>query len=227
MALCVAALGCFRPPPDPDGVRDGALALAAQARRADQLRCDAGDCADWYRIDLARPGALSLEVDTGALARAYALELYDAAGKRLARVDGRPGERAAARADLEPGSYFVALTTPTIEAGLLRRLFGPPSGSGWSYTLESRFDALPEIVYRTVGSEVLEISGAEVLIGAGTAQGIQPGYRGTLLEGGRAIAEIQIVAVYQEGSRARIEGTPSAPITPETRAEVRVPERRR
>ena len=62
-----------------------------------------------------------------------------------------------------------------------------------------------------------------VIIDGGNKNGLQRGFRGRLIERGRSIAEIEIVEVYDEGSRARIATELVDRITPQTAAEVAVP----
>jgi hypothetical protein len=75
---------------------------------------------------------------------------------------------------------------------------------------------------------VLEVEGRpgdprSVLISRGERDGIRPGLRGRMLQDGEEIATVEIVDVYPDGSRARIDGTLRAPITPDTRVEIDVP----
>ena len=81
--------------------------------------------------------------------------------------------------------------------------------------------------FETVSSLVLEVEkrfdGSEaVLIDKGRRAGIGRGDRGRLVESGRELGRIEILDVYDDGSRALIRGALEAPITPETVAEVRV-----
>jgi len=61
-----------------------------------------------------------------------------------------------------------------------------------------------------------------VLLDAGSTQGLRVGLRGRLLDGGRAIATLEIVEVYPEGCLARVEGT-SGPIGATSSAEIEIP----
>ena len=75
---------------------------------------------------------------------------------------------------------------------------------------------------------VLEVEAASgrprfVIIDGGIKNGLQRGFRGRLVERGRSIAEIEIVEVYDEGSRARIATELADRITPQTAAEIDVP----
>jgi hypothetical protein len=57
-----------------------------------------------------------------------------------------------------------------------------------------------------------------ILLEAGTSQGVKPGQSGELIESGQVIGRIEVVDVYSAGSRARIVGGLSSPITLDTRA---------
>ena len=75
---------------------------------------------------------------------------------------------------------------------------------------------------------VLEVETASgepgfVVIDGGSKNGLQRGFRGRLIDRGRSIAEIEIVDVYDEGSRARIATELVDRITPQTAAEIDVP----
>jgi len=55
-----------------------------------------------------------------------------------------------------------------------------------------------------------------VLIDAGAPMGVEPGMRGRLVDRGRQIGRIEIVDVYDSGSRGRLLGGLAAPITIDT-----------
>jgi hypothetical protein len=82
--------------------------------------------------------------------------------------------------------------------------------------------------FRTVNASLLEVEarpdgGQAVLIDQGTRSGVAAGQRGRLLIGGKKLADIEIIDVYPDGSRALIRGSLGAAITPNTVAEVDVP----
>ncbi len=82
--------------------------------------------------------------------------------------------------------------------------------------------------FQTVASEVLEVErdGGEpafVLIEAGKHLGITVGLTGELVENGKSIGTIEVIEVFPDGSRVRILDRLSAPITIETKAQIRVP----
>ena len=76
-----------------------------------------------------------------------------------------------------------------------------------------------------VESDLLEIerSGGEpvaVLLEAGASEGLRRGMAGELVDRGQVIGRLEIIAVYDEGSRARIVGDLSVPITVDTAARI-------
>jgi hypothetical protein len=82
----------------------------------------------------------------------------------------------------------------------------------------------PSPIY--IESDLLEIerSGGvpvAVLLEAGASEGLTRGMVGELLDRGQVIGSLEIIAVYDEGSRARIVGELSVPITFETSARIR------
>ncbi len=81
---------------------------------------------------------------------------------------------------------------------------------------------------RWIRSEVLDIeeSGGEpsaVMIEAGVPEGVQEGMQGELINGETVIGRIEIVDVYKSGSRARIVGPLSAPVSFDTVSRIPVP----
>jgi hypothetical protein len=76
-----------------------------------------------------------------------------------------------------------------------------------------------------VESDLLEIerSGGKpvaVLLEAGASEGLRRGMLGELVDRGQVIGQLEIIAVYDEGSRARIVGELSVPITFDTAARI-------
>jgi hypothetical protein len=62
-----------------------------------------------------------------------------------------------------------------------------------------------------------------VLIDGGRRDALRAGLRGRLVDGQRTLGRVVVVEVFEEGSRARVEGPLSGDITPETVAEIEVP----
>ena len=232
--LALLALACrTRPAPDPDGVAPGAGRLELGRARSDQLDCGVGDCQDWYRVQVGSDGRAFVEVR--AVETAPWFQLHALSGEQVvASASGRGARPVRVEWPTAPGEYRIALVAESpLRPGFFARLFGAPRPRPWTYTLESRIERRPpppvaaKPSFRALRSEVLEVeSRGEILISAGTAQGVRPGDRGTLLNQGRAIGEIEIVAVYAEGSRAKVSGARGEQITPATQVEIRIPERR-
>ncbi len=190
-----------------------------------------GDCQDWYRLQVGTDGKAHIEVRASGEAPAFEVRALD--GERVvASSSGRGAEPVQLEWPAAAREYRIALAAEVPpRPGFFARLFGAPRPAPWSYTLESRLERRPpppaRPSFRSLRSEVLEVEGrGEILIGAGTAQGVKPGDRGTLVDGGRVIGQIEIVAVYAEGSRARVSGARPEQITPATQVEIRIPERR-
>ena len=82
--------------------------------------------------------------------------------------------------------------------------------------------------FETHSSAVLESVGygrdtVAVLIGSGQKLGMQVGFRGKLFDDGKEIGSVVIETVYPDGSRARVEGALSSPVTHATIARIEVP----
>jgi hypothetical protein len=231
----VLALSCStcQPPPDPDGVATGAQPLEFGAWHRDALDCGENDCADWYRFETSEPGTLKIaavRVEDERKLREFSLTLADGDGKVLeeATSGGGPRVRIAhpkAKGSYAPaGAFTLAVQTPREGEGAL------------GYELRVMFTAKPkpppparaEPRFRTVNGVLLEVEkradgGQAVLIDQGSRAGVAPGQRGRLLVGGKKLADIEILDVYPDGSRALVRGSLGAALTPDTVAEVDVP----
>lgn len=214
--------GCVTPP-DPDGEPGTATLLPLGSSRHDQLDCRGGDCADWYRIRLDARGELFFEVsalDAETAATPYTLTLNSGRNRRLGQADEVGPGLKRMRWKAAAGHYLLAVTAPQ-KSRLLR------------YQLLARFEPEPPPPppaprFEQLSSEVLEVEGRpgdprSVLLDRGEKDGIRPGLRGRLMQDGEEIATVEIVDAYPDGSRARIEGTLLAPITPDARVEIDVP----
>ena len=226
VAAVAVALGCKSLPPDPDGRPQGARPIQLGVEQHDSMKCDEGDCADWYsfQLDTKTPVAIQVDPDTGP---AWDVEvevvLYDAVGTVIAteKTEGRPS--LAVKSDLAPGSYYIAVGSATggnvVPYTLVARAEAPkrasPSGSSAGKKPASRFE--------TKRGSVLEISdnGHAVLLDIGKSQGIRVGLKGRLLSGGAAAGSLEIVEVYPEGSLARLSGGATAQAN--STAEIDVP----
>jgi len=235
VALALAA--CAKPP-DPDREPAGAKPLPLESWLADGLDCKHGDCADWWRLELAGPGRLTVEAvgqSREASAPPLLLRVADADGTPLAEAQSGPGPVASASlAARRGGSYLVAVLEAEGQGAApyqLRASFTPappPPPPPPPRKVEPPAAPPPERVSGGV-VEVERQGGvvASVLIDLGSERGMRPGLHGWLVERGQRIGEVEIVDVYREGSRARIDGSLAAPITPQTGVEIELPARGR
>jgi hypothetical protein len=226
-SLLLLGAGCAKPP-DLDAEPGGAQVLALGTAHEDALDCRRGDCADWYRVEVPGKGHLVVEVTalgSQAPVPGFGVILADGRGAPVDRAEnaGQPSVRLEAQAP-DRVAYLVEVE---------RREPRPPLG----YRIEARYEPPPpprapapppKPEFETVRSAVLQVERQDgrvsaVLLESGSGQGMRPGLRGSLLQGGRVIASIEVIDVFPEGSRARVEGALAAPITPSTTAEIEVP----
>jgi hypothetical protein len=229
----VLALSCStcQPPPDPDGVAIGAQPLELGSWRRDALDCGEGDCSDWYRFETTEPGTLriaAVRVEDERKLPEFSLALADADGNVLeqATSGGKPRVRIAHPKEkgshAPAGTFTLAVQTP------------PEGGGALAYELRVTFEPKPspparvEPRFQAVKASLLEVEkradgGAAVLIDQGSRSGIARGQRGRLLIGGQKLADIEILDVYPDGSRALVRGSLGAALTPDTVVEVDVP----
>jgi hypothetical protein len=234
---------------DPDGEPAGARPLALETWKADSLDCKGGDCADWYRFEATDPGHVTVEVVAVAKDHpvpAHALVLADGTGTRLGEAKSGAGPIMGLEAHVEkPGSYLLEISEGE-DAGpfeyQLRVNFqvdAPPppppqpqplSKQRQGRTVSKRTEPPPPPpppLEKLTGT-VLKIEGSAdkveaVVISLGTPRGMKPGMRGRVLEHGRTIANIEIVEVYRDGSRARVDGYVSGSISPAATVEIDAP----
>ena len=236
VSIPLLALHCStcRPPPDPDAVATGAQPLELGRWQRDALDCGEGDCTDWYRFETPEPGTLriaAVRVEDERKLPEFSLALADAEGNVLAQATSGGSARVRIahpkKGQYAPaGRYMLAVQTPAEGEGAL------------GYEVRVTFTAKPKppVVapiqaprFRTVKAALLEVEkradgGVAVLIDQGSQSGLAPGQRGRLLLGGQKLAEIEILDVYPDGSRALIRGSLGAALTPDTVAEVDVPQ---
>jgi len=226
LALAAALLACAKPPPDLDAQPAGALPLALDQRHPDTLECGEGDCADWYRLEVPAKGLLTVALGPGAPEAprgGLSARLVDAQGQTLAVAASANGEPLELKAPVAAGAALVEVTPADPKAAV-------------GYALTARFKAAPPPPpppppaprFETRRAAVLEVEDARseqpsVLLDAGEAAGFRPGMRGVLVDGGKKLAEVVIVNVYPDGSRARVQGALAGAISPRTVAEIQVP----
>lgn len=223
-ALCGLGMTCIVPP-DPDGTPLGARPLSLDEWVRDTIDCGrfSGDCADWYLVEVPGEGTLRLDLAKVQDEREvpdFTLALGDPAGRVI--EDDQNAGRIRLRLDhaVRAGRYTVSVSTPAEGSGAM------------DYEVRASFRPKPHPKpaprFSVVKATLLEVEtrddgGQAVLLDKGSRAGIAQGQRGRLLQGGDTIAEIEILDVYPDGSRALIRGSLKAAITPSTVAEVDVP----
>ncbi len=215
--------GCV-PPPDLDGELVGAIPLNLGVWHRDSLDCEGlGDCQDWFRVAVPGEGTVQVDAARGAEAVAetsppFRVRIADVSGRAIGSGDNAGGDRVRVTAAIDSGPVHVAIGLPDPTSGVLP----------YELRVSFRPKPIPEPSFDTVRSMVLEVErrpegGQAVLIDKGRKAGIARGNKGKLVESGRKIAEIEVLDVYDDGSRALIRGSLAAPITPQTVVEVQVP----
>jgi hypothetical protein len=227
LTLLALALAACRPPPDPDALPAAAIPLAFGRTHVDALDCKRNDCTDWFRVRVSGKGELDVELraaDTAPEGASVVTTLLDPTGRQVARETAKAsttgGAALALVTPVEPGTYLFSIAAP----GTRRRI---------DYRVSAAFRAAPPPrreprrpnATKTLSTAVLEVEGKRsVLLEAGARSGIRSGQNGKLIDDGRVIGEIIVIEVYNDGSRARIEGGLSGSITPRTRAEIQIPD---
>lgn len=232
LLLAGVAATC-QPPPDLDGQPGGAQPLALGGNHPDQLHCRAGDCADWYRLVVAERGDLVVKVTSPVAAlsggRQLVLVLADGRSRQLDRVTASPTQgKAVITWQASPGHYMVRVEARDDQKSplpyeLSAHVVPPPRPKAPPPPAPP-----PPPPTSTVKGGVIEVEGdigapSAVLVDRGQHDGIQPGQPGRLLNGDQVIGKVVVEDSYPEGSRARIDGTLTGPILPDTRVEIDVP----
>jgi hypothetical protein len=203
------------------------------------LHCRKNDCQNLYQVVMTRSGSVKVTVNAPAdpALPDFTLELQDRDGHVIAedrKLMKRPRE---VIRGLTPGLYVVAIKgrdtrddrlSYKVRYDLVKKGTKKAKRRSKAKAKPKRTVAKPPpppAPRNWIGSEVLEVErqGGEpvaVLLEAGTSQGMKPGLRGELVEGDKTIAQLEVVDVYAEGSRARIIGALTAPITLDTSARI-------
>lgn len=235
-ALVIAAplAGCATLTTDSDGNPGDAQSLELDLERRDRLTCQdpkRPDCIDWFVVELPGKGEIQLEVtatNPEGLAPDYEVTIANHRADPLQHRSnkGRAGVQVAWSGD--PGAYFVAVGSGPSKTVLQYRIvarYQPPAARDDS---RPRSETRSEREFETISAMVLEVEAERgrprfVIIDGGRRNGHRAGFRGRLIERGRFVAEIEIVDVFDEGSRARIATDLLGAITPQTMAEIDVP----
>lgn len=232
---CAAALsvvwvaGCRHLPADPDGRPDGARPLELGNAAHDSMKCDEGDCADWYTIEVDQKTTVTIQLDPDAGAAwdvDVELIVYDSVGTVIDNVktEGKPS--LAVRPELAPGKYYIAVGSGTGANPVPYTLLAREEKKAAPATAPAPGKKAPagkSAKVEVKRGSVLEISdgGRAVLLDIGKSQGIKVGQKGRLLTAGAAVAPLEIVEVYPEGSLARVSGDATAEAN--STAEIDVP----
>jgi len=235
------ALGCAAPAPEPEPIgpgRETAELLGFEQTLQGELDCAAGACRRWYRIDQALAGELQVDVraPSGEDVPDFDVRLEDAAGELLWGFAPTGISPRKLRRVLDPGTYYVSLFSIGDVRGplafeiaaRLEPIEGPlPEPSELRRAGRRAVSARPPPEF-WMSAEIVRVEGSAglpsfVVIDAGSRDELRVGLRGELLERGAAIAALELVEVEPASSRARLLRPPSAAITFETRARIRVP----
>jgi hypothetical protein len=88
--------------------------------------------------------------------------------------------------------------------------------------VEPKFDARSAMILETEGWGV---DVEAVLIDLGSNDGVVRGLKGTLIDGGKVVGRLLVGEVFEDGSRAKVEGGLERPLSPDASAEIMVPAR--
>jgi hypothetical protein len=250
--LCVFGAGCAKAPLERDKpcwLEDSCQAppllpdanptrLPFGAALEGGLHCDEGDCQDWYRFAVAESSPIEIEVralQDGEQGRVSLVLLDDGGTTRI--QPERPSQRIEGR--LAAGSYQLGVITVGTrgrplryevvaeqgaeEAGASLARAGATRGAGGAAAQHAWAPGRSQPGW--IRSDVIEVEADSlgVLIEGGRSRGLRAGQRGELVQAGQTIARIELVEVYEAGSRARLLGPVSYPIDPlKTEARIHV-----
>jgi hypothetical protein len=193
---------------------------------SDQLACQnqrRPDCIDWFVLNAPDRGEIRLQVtatNPDGITPDYVVTTADQQVDPLQHASNEGRREVGMTWSADPGAYYVAVSSSPAPTGLQYKIVA------WYQPAASREEPQPR--FETTSWMVLEIEAEMgeprfVVIDGGRINGLLEGFRGRLIERGRSIAEIEIVDVFDEGSRARIATELVDQITPQTAAEIDVP----
>jgi hypothetical protein len=234
LGLIAIAASCqstgLRPPED-------ARLLEAGTSTEGGLHCARGRCDDWYRLVLRKREDVVIEADAPAHAALPDFGLMILTTDMSIVGDAREDRARPRRLQmlLAPGPYYVRVyalgenrdrLSYKLKFTRKQRAARRPARSSTGPRPAAAPTPPKPARQPAIESEVLEVerTGSEptaVLLEASSSDGVRAGSKGVLLDaGGGEIGRIEIVDVYAAGSRARIIGGLSAPITLDTRAQI-------
>jgi hypothetical protein len=231
------------PPPHPNPTPATALPLELGQQAEHSLNRSQGILDDWYKVEIPAEGTLRIELSapTGALPPGVILAMSDEKGLSQIQPTQAGGRE---RVELE---NLVQVGTEWIWVGT-----EPEAKGAIPYQLQANFTArpvkaaprpklkrsappppvakpaLPPPAFRTVTTVVVEVERAAgdeqfATIRGGQQMGFQAGLKGSFREAGQVIGTFEIVEVYPKGSRVRVHGRLSGPVTERTEVDVEVP----
>jgi hypothetical protein len=218
------------PPPDADGKPDGAIRRPFTVPHEDFIDRGRGDLDDWHLYVTQERGTLRIQltsVDGSALPN-LTVAIADESGAlstEAVPAAGRP--RVDLSTEVGPGAQLVwvgsegAVSSP-IEYSILAG-FAP-----WVAPEPKAPPPPPPPAYRIHRTRVVEISRDQgdvkfLTIAGGKNAGLRPGMGGRLKDGSRILGTFEVIEVYAAGSRVRLDGRLTDPVTAQTSVEVDVP----
>ena len=225
LSVFVLLFSCATPA-DPDGDPTTAGVLPLGRAWTDSLDCARGDCVDWFRVQVTEGGKLRVRSRSTTENASYSIEVTRMEGGSIVARQGSGS--LVLESPIESGEYLIRISAAAeSEQPVAYQLIAdwrPPSRR----PPPPRPQPAPEPQFETRSGEVLELEGAmgdpdHVLFSLGRGEQMQAGFEGRLIRDGRSIARIRVIEVFGDGSRARIEGALSEPITPDTIVEIDVP----
>ena len=207
-----------------------------------------GDCADWWLVNVQKSGKLHVKLENQPWKDAdgkpkdldprvgIVLELVDHDGAALGRAEAVGAAPAALTAPVAPGTYY-ALVEPLdpkrkgpepyqIEARV--ELPKPPPSPPPQARPPSPPPPPPAPRVQTLTTPIVELEGpagrpTAVLLDAGRSAGLRSGLVGRIVDHGQTIAPIEVIEVFDGGSRARLTGPTAGRITPSSEVQIDVP----
>lgn len=230
-------------PPHPNPTPATALPLELGQLAEHSLNRSEGVLDDWYKVEIPAEGTLRIELSapTGALPSGVILAMSDEKGLsqiQPTRAGGR--ERVELESPVQAGTEWIWVGTEPEATGPI------------PYQLQANFTARPvkaaprpkpkrsapppplanpappPPAFRTVTTVVVEVERAAgeeqfATIRGGQQMGFRTGLKGRFREAGQVIGTFEIVEVYPKGSRVRVHGRLSGPVTEQTEVDVDVP----